>query len=255
VIASIRTESAAGGRVERIVLARPKANVLDSAMIAAIRAHVATLTDRRDLALLVFDADGPNFSTGASVQEHFPEHVGDMLASFHAMFREVEQLGVPTAAIVRGNCLGGGCELALSRGWVFADPAARFGLPEVRLGVFPPLASALLPMRMGAFRAAQAIVAGGIVGAEEALRVGLVDDVSADPAARLQAFAEEALLPSSSVALRQAWRAARRPIRGALEQALPALERQYLDELMAHRDPVEGLRAFVERRPPRWEHT
>lgn len=251
----LRTSTLQGGAVERVVLARPKANVLDGAMVSALTRHARSVEGRPNLKLLVIEGDGNHFSYGASVEEHLPGHVEPMLAAFHELFRVREQLGVPTAAIVRGNCLGGGFELALSCGWIFADDDARLGCPEVALGVFAPLASLLLPARAGQRVATQLLVSGEIVDAAHAHELGLVDDVSADPEGALWAWYERSLAPKSAVALRHAWRAARRPVARLLEDELADLEALYLGSLMTHADPIEGISAFLAKRTPEWRHT
>lgn len=252
--APIRTEVLRDGEVEHIVLDRPKANVLDAEMLDALRAHLRTLSSRNALKLVLFEGAGAHFSFGASVQEHLPGQVGDMLASFHALFRELEDLGVPTAAVVRGQCLGGGFELAISCGQVFCDPTARFAVPEVTLGVFPPIGALLLPWRVRGSVATRLVISGEVVEGDRAVDLGIADVCNGDPERALWAWFDEALAPRSAVGIRFAWRAVRRPIARALAEDLPVLERMYLDDLMSHRDPVEGLNAFLERRKPRWDH-
>src|SRR5262249_51685556 len=127
----VRGMSEHEGAVHRVVLSRPPGNVIDTAMVTALRDEVRALRPDPDhpspLKLVVFDAEGANFSYGASVHEHAPDLIMKLLPSFHAFFRELEDIGVPTAAVVRGNCLGGGLELVIACGRVFAEPAARFG--------------------------------------------------------------------------------------------------------------------------------
>lgn len=243
------------GQIARFTLARPKANVLDAAMIEALRRAIDGLEAAGPLKLVLLDHEGPHFSFGASVEEHLPGRVGQMLASFHALFRDLEGLGVPTAAIVRGQCLGGGLELALVAGRVFVAPAARMGVPEVRLGVFPPVGALLLPLRARMADAVELVLSGASIDGAQAVRLGLADHCSDDPAGAALAWFDERLAPHSAVAVRHAWRAVRRPVARALGEELAALERQYLEELMTHRDPVEGLSAFLDhQRPPTWEH-
>lgn len=248
----IRVEAARGGALERIVLCRPKANILDTAMVLAIREHLATLRGRPGLKLVIFEGEGNHFSFGASVEEHLPDAVGQMLPNFHALFRELEELGVPTAAVVRGQCLGGGAELALWCGNLWCDESARLGFPEVKLGVFPPVAAMALSWRVRGPEAARLVGTGRVVSGEEAARIGLADACCHDPGAALAAWAEEQLVPLPALSVRMAWRASRLPLKRALSEDLPALEALYLNELMAHPDATEGIRAFVERRPPRW---
>lgn len=250
----IRTETLRDGAVERIVLDRPKANVLDAEMIGAITEHLCGLVGRDPLRLVVFEGAGKHFSFGASVEEHLPDTVRQMLQSFHSMFRALEGLGVPTASLVRGQCLGGGCELAIATGRVFAHPSASFALPEVKLAVFPPLGAVLLPLRVGGARAADLVITGSALDGAAAAEAGLADVCTEDPEAALWAWFDAGLADRSAVAVRHAWRAVRRPFQRAIDEDLPAIERMYLDELMTHRDPVEGLGAFLERRAPQWSH-
>ncbi len=240
------------GGVERVVLSRPRANVMDHDMIDALRAHIEVLSSRPETKLVVFEGAGKHFSFGASVEEHLPDQIAEMLPGFHALFHDLEALGVPTAAIVRGQCLGGGAELATWCGRVFADGSAHVGFPEVVLGVFPPIAALSLGWRTGGRMATELVITGRVLGAEEAETAGLIDDLSSEPEQAMRRWYQDSLEPRSAHGLRHAWRAARAPVRRALESDLPLLESQYLDELMAHPDPTEGLTAFIERRPPRW---
>ena len=250
----IRCTSERSGQIQRIVLDRPKGNVIDLEMIAAIRSRLAELAaDPGPTRLLVFEGTGEHFSFGASVPEHLPGRVEGMLPAFHGLFRDLEALGVPTAALVRGQCLGGAFELALWCGVIFCEPSARFGLPETKLGVFPPLAAIALPWRVPGARASQMILSGDTYDAQGAVAWGLVDRCTADAGPALLQWFDERLTGKSAVAVRMAWRSSRRLLSRALAIDLPELERLYLEELMAHRDPVEGLTAFLERRQPVWK--
>ena len=240
--------------IRRILLDRPPANILDMATFSAIRRAVAEIAPDSDCRVILFEGSGANFSFGASVAEHLPEHVGELLPAFRSLLVDLEQSGIPTASIVRGQCLGGGLELAAWCGRVFCEPSARFAVPEIRLAVFPPIAAILLRWRMGGPAATQMVLSGANVDGEEAARTGLADVCTADAEGAFRSWFGETLVPKSALALRFANRAVRRPLARALEEELPALERIYLDELMASRDAVEGLRAFLEKRKPRWEN-
>lgn len=253
-MSALRVQTERGGQLVRLVLDRPKANVLDAEMIGALMAAVVGLKAEGPLKLVVFEGAGAHFSFGASVAEHLPGMVHGMLAGFHALFREIEQLGVPTAAIVRGQCLGGGFELATACGRVVCDPTARFALPEITLGVFPPVAAASLSWRVPGAVATRLLLTGEAVTGPEAARIGLADECAEDPEAALQAWFDRSLAPRSAVALRFAWRAARRPMARLLDEELAAVEALYLDELMVCRDPLIGLNAFLDRTQPTWEH-
>jgi cyclohexa-1,5-dienecarbonyl-CoA hydratase len=251
----VRRETQRGGEIERLVLDRPKGNVLDREMIGALRGGLRDLaTNCRNTKLVVFEGAGEHFSFGASVPEHLPGRVEELLPAFHGLFRDVEALGIPTAAVVRGQCLGGGFELAIWCGRVFVETTGRLGVPETRLGVFPPVAAIALPWRVSGAAATQLILSGEVVEASAAAQRGLVDACVPDAEAALQAWFDETLAGKSAVAVRAAWRAARLPMADALERVLPRLEKQYLEDLMAHRDPTEGLEAFLARRSPFWTH-
>jgi cyclohexa-1,5-dienecarbonyl-CoA hydratase len=243
-----------GDGLRRIVLERPPGNVLDLETFGAIRRAVGEFSADPESRAILFEGAGPNFSFGASVAEHLPDRVGELLPAFRAVLGDLEESGIPTASLVRGECLGGGLELAAWCGRVFCDPTARFGVPEIKLAVFPPIAALVLPWRIGGPAATEMILSGSALDGENAARIGLADSCAADPAAAFRTWFEETLAPKSTVALRFAFRAVRRPLARALVDELPALERLYLDDLMARRDPVEGLRAFLSKRPPRWEN-
>ena len=250
----IRCNAERAGQIQRIVLDRPKANLLDAEMVAALRGRLGELAaEPGPLKLVVFEGAGEHFSFGSSVDEHLPGRVEKMLADFHGLFRDLEALGVPTAALVRGQCLGGAFELALWCGMIFCEPSARLGVPETRLGVFPPVAAIALPWRVPGARATQVILSGDTYDAQGAAAWGLVDRCTSDAEKALLQWFEERLAGKSAVAARMAWRAARRLLARALAVDLPEIERLYLEELMAHRDPVEGLTAFLERRQPIWK--
>ncbi len=241
-------------RVARITLAAPKANIIDAAMMAEIDKLLGQLAPRRDLCAIVLGAEGPNFSYGASVEEHLPAKIGPTLKRLHGLLRRLSELPAPTIAAVRGQCLGGGLELVLACDIILAEESAQLGCPEIKLGVFPPAAAALLPVRLGAGRASTLVLTGESWSGSAAAVAGLVSMVSPD--GQLDAVLTDCLkrdfLRRSPAALFHATQATRRPLRRALQMELPELERAYLQELMAEPDAVEGLQAFLEKRKPRW---
>ena len=247
-----RTELLADGQLLRLTLAAPKANVLDRAMVSELVAALDHHGASPRLKAILLSADGPHFSFGASVAEHRKEEVRGMLADFHHLFRRLAELAIPTVAAVRGACLGGGLELAAWCSWIVAAPDAGFAQPEIKLGVFAPLASLLLPWRLGGGAALDLLVSGRTIDAPTAARIGLVHAVADDPVAAAMAFAAEHLLPRSASSLRFAERAARHELAELLARRLPALEALYLDQLMETADANEGLAAFIAKRPPRW---
>jgi cyclohexa-1,5-dienecarbonyl-CoA hydratase len=172
----------------------------------------------------------------------------------HQLIQDLLEVPAVTAAVVRGRCLGGGFELALACDFIFAAEDAVFGLPEIALGVFPPAASALLPLRVGAARATRAIVTGENISAEEWHQSGLVTLLAPPDAlsGAIDGWFARHLAPRSAAALRHAAAAARMDLVARVRETLPALEQLYLTDLMRTHDAVEGIAAFMERRPPAW---
>jgi cyclohexa-1,5-dienecarbonyl-CoA hydratase len=245
------------GQVARVELAAPKANIVDQAMMAALAAAFDDLRNRPQLKVMILTAEGPHFSFGASVQEHLPEYVRTMLPQFSRLLGQMLELPAVTLAAVRGQCLGGGFELALACDFIVAEEGAAFACPEIKLAVFPPAAAVLLPARIGVSRAAELVLTGAAWSVAQAAGAGLIVRTAPHGQGQLEATVEawirDHFLARSPVALRYGVRAARLPMRQALQQDLPQLERMYLDELMAESDAVEGLRAFMEKREPVWE--
>jgi len=242
------------GALLRLRLARPKANLVDAAMIAALHGALAEHRDRTGLRGVLLDGEGPHFSFGASVEEHLPERCAAMLASLHALILAMLEFPAPILVVVRGQCLGGGLELALAGGPIFATPDAQLGQPEMKLGVFAPAASCLLPYRVNQPAAEDLLLSGRSISSEEAKAIGLVQVTAADPEAAALAYFDAHLAPKSAAALACALTAARGALIGDVRHRLAALERLYLDTLMKTRDANEGLAAFLAKRTPHWEH-
>ena len=242
------------GRVARLTLNAPKANVIDTNMMSSLRQALSVFESQSRLRAIVLDAEGPHFSFGASIEEHLPDVIASTLQQLHALLRLLQRTPAPTIAVVHGRCLGGGLELALACDLILAEEGASLACPEIQLGVFAPAASVFLPLRMGGGHAARGLLTGNVWSATQALTVGLVDRVSARGAREdtLQQWLATDFLPRSAVGLKHAARASRWLKISALDNALPALERIYLDELSKELDGFEGLHAFLEKRSPRW---
>jgi cyclohexa-1,5-dienecarbonyl-CoA hydratase len=244
----------ADGGLLRLRLARPKANLVDAAMIAAL--HGALIAHGTNTALrgVLLDAEGPHFSFGASVEEHLPAQCAQMLAGLHALIVAMVDFPAPILVAVRGQCLGGGLEVALAGSWIFAAPDAQFGQPEMKLGVFAPAASVLLPYRVSQPFAEDLLYSGRSIGAAEAERRGLVHAVADDAEAAATSWFHEHLQARSAASMGCATAAARGALRREVRTRLAEVERLYLDKLMATRDANEGLVAFLAKRKPQWEH-
>lgn len=242
------------GALLRLRLARPKANVIDAPMIAALREAFDSYGKNAGLLAALIDHEGPHFSFGASVEEHLPAKCEQMLRALHALLGRMLEWPKPILVAIRGQCLGGGLELALAGNLLFAAPDAQLGQPELKLGVFAPAASVLLPLRIGQARAEDLLFSGRSIGGQEAFARGLVNEVAEDPVACALQYFEQHLAGKSAAALSYAVRAAREPFADLARIRLEDVEALYLEKLMATRDAKEGLQAFIEKRQPQWEH-
>ncbi|MBI4123732.1 MAG: cyclohexa-1,5-dienecarbonyl-CoA hydratase [Betaproteobacteria bacterium] len=242
------------GALLRLRLARPKANVIDAAMIAALSNGFASYRENRGLLAALVDHEGPHFSFGASVEEHLPQRCEQMLKQLHALIAEMLGWPKPILVAARGQCLGGGLELALAGSLLFVSPDTRLGQPEIKLGVFAPAASVLLPLRIGQARAEDLLLSGRSIDGPTALTWGLANDLSPDPEAAALDYFEKNLSDKSAAAITHATRAAREAFAGAARARLEDVEAMYLEKLMATRDAKEGLQAFIDKRQPAWEH-
>ncbi len=242
------------GALLRLRLARPKANICNAAMIGALQTALDAHRETPALRGVLLDAEGPHFSFGASVEEHLAERCAAMLASLHTLILAMVEFPLPILVAVQGQCLGGGLEIALAGGPIFAAPTAQFGQPEIKLGVFAPAATCLLPWRISALAAEDLLWSGRSIAAPQALASGLVSTLADDPQAAALAYFDEHLAPRSAAALACAVTASRAPRVRELRQRLAEVEALYLGRLMATRDANEGLAAFMAKRAPIWEH-
>lgn len=243
----------ADAAVTRIVLDNPPVNVLTTAMLEEIGDALDSLTGRSGLKAVVFAAEGKAFSAGVDVEDHVGEKVRPMIAAFHGVFRRLADFEPVTVALVHGPALGGGCELATFCDLVLASDAARFGQPEINLGVFPPISAAAFPYFVNGKKTLELMLTGEAVSAAEAERIGLVNH--AWPAAEFEdraGFFIDHLEHKSAAALRLAKKAYYASVDVPFDEALDRVERIYLDELMATRDANEGIAAFREKREPVW---
>jgi cyclohexa-1,5-dienecarbonyl-CoA hydratase len=236
-----------------ITLHRPPLNVLTLDMLQALGAALDRAARTPGVKALVLAAEGKAFCAGVAVEDHLGERARPMLDAFHGVFRRLYALECPTVAAVQGAALGGGAELATFCDVVVAEERATFGQPEIKLGVFPPIAALHYPHRIGPAQTLRLLLTGEVVSAAEAHRLGLVDrvvptgELAGAVAAELDRF--RAL---SGVVLRLTKRAVRAAAGRSFDEALCVLEELYHHELMTTADAEEGLRAFLDKRAPVW---
>ena len=239
-----------------ISINRPPLNVLDIPTMEELNnALIAVKARELEVRALVITAEGGKaFSAGVDVADHTEDKVEYMIEVFHQIFYNMAQLQIPTIAAVKGAALGGGCELAIFCDMIVASDRLKIGQPEIKVGVFPPLAAVVIPRLVPEKRAFELIAGGEVIRAEEALAIGLVNKIV--PA---DSFDEEfgtflRVYTTLSGAVLRSTKKAIRAARGLpFAEALNKVERIYLDELMITEDAREGLTAFLEKRAPVWK--
>jgi cyclohexa-1,5-dienecarbonyl-CoA hydratase len=243
------------GGVVSLTMSRPPLNVLNIAMMKELNAALIEAAGRRQARVVVVRADGKAFSAGVDIADHTADRVGEMMREFHDVFKNLFAIPVPTVAVVDGAALGGGCEVAIACDMIVASERSKFGQPEIRVGVFPPVAAAIMPRLIGRNRTLEFLMNGEAMSAAEAERIGLVNRVFP-----VEGFAESAagfvsrIAGQSRVILEMTKRAVDSGLRAGVMEAIEAAEALYMGDMMTTHDAAEGLKAFLEKRPPVWAH-
>lgn len=246
------------GQVAEIILNDGKGNVLDSIMMKELNLLFIEFKKKPDIKIITIEGSGKHFSFGASVAEHSKDQVVEMLDSFHNMFYNIVDLSIPTIAKISGQCLGGGLELALICNVLFADKTAKLAQPEIMLGVFPPPASILLPLKIGSARAEELLITGKTIDAASAEKLGLLNCVFEDKDTlntETDKWIQEYILPKSASSLRYSVRAGRIVLNKTFKDNLKKLEEIFIKELMETHDANEGINSFMEKRKPQWKNS
>jgi len=240
-------------KVAYITLKREALNILNIEMMEEINNALESLDEGKRLRALIFRAEGKAFSAGVDVSEHTDELVNKMIDTFHQMFRLLDKMECPTVALVQGAALGGGCELACFCDMVLAAAGVKFGQPEIKVGVFPPVAAPAFPQSTALKKVYELLLTGDVIKAEEAMAVGLVNQVY--PREDFQKNCEEftyRLTSNSGAILRLTKKAIRESLGKPFAEGLARSEEIYLKQMMATKDAHEGLAAFTEKRKPEW---
>jgi cyclohexa-1,5-dienecarbonyl-CoA hydratase len=240
--------------VARITFTNPPLNVIDLAMMDELAGAFQEISHRPEISIVVFAGSDRVFSAGVDVAAHTPEHIAEMLSKFHAVIKQIVTWNKISVAEARGQCLGGGAELAMVCDFVITAEDATWGFPEIKLGCFPPVAVTALASLIGQKLAIDLILTGrkfeGIEAGFRRLATAAV------PNHQVPAKVEELLvrlktLSPAALALTRkaiyAWDSMH------FDKGLARAEKIYLEELMRTSDAHEGIRAFLEKRPPHWE--
>jgi cyclohexa-1,5-dienecarbonyl-CoA hydratase len=242
------------GGMATIVFDKPPLNVLDIAMMREINSALSELETDPGLKALVIRAEGKAFSAGVDISDHTADKVEEMIRVFHEIFHHMFRIHAPIVSVVDGAALGGGCEVVLFADIVLASERSKFGQPEIQVGVFPPVAAIALPYLTGRQKALELVLTGAVIKADEAHRIGIVNQVFP-----VEGFDEAAegylaqLAGLSASVLQLTKRAMVESMGKPFTDAMRVVEELYLGELMATEDANEGLAAFMEKRKPEWK--
>src|SRR5271155_5042471 len=243
------------GEVARLTLDRPEHNLLNERMLAEVAAGVNSIGSRSEVKLIVLDSAAKAFCGGIELGEYTQRRIFQMLDAFHGAFSAMLDTSKPLLVVVNGPALGGGAELAALGALVIATPKAKFAQPEIKLGVFPPLAAAVLPYLLGPKQALELVLTGEAMSAERARELGLVNWLV--PEAELQKKVEDVIAKVTAQSA-PVLTMAKKAIMGSLGLPLREVVRNsmkvFLNELAELEDSQEGLRALVEKRAPKWKN-
>jgi cyclohexa-1,5-dienecarbonyl-CoA hydratase len=239
--------------VARIVLRHAPLNVIDIPMMGELAQVLGEIEARSNVSIIVLSGEGNSFSAGVDVADHTPDKVEEMLNKFHTVVRAFVATKKVTIAAVHGNCLGGGAELAMVCDIVYTSATAKWGFPEIKLGCFPPVACTALAALVGQKRASELILSGRTITGVDAAQMGLANHPVSDE--KLRDSVENAvheLRTLSPAALDVTKKAIYAWDSMHFDKGLARAEKIYLEELMKTTDAREGIRAFMEKREPRW---
>jgi cyclohexa-1,5-dienecarbonyl-CoA hydratase len=243
------------GAVVRLTLHRPEHNLLNEAMLRELAHGIEWFAQMPAVKLIILDASGKVFSAGVDIGEYTAERAFSMLDAFHSACIAMVEAPQPVLVIVDGAAIGGGAELVAYGDLVVATPRARFALPEITIGMFPPLASTMFPHIVGPKRALELVLTGEAISAERARELGLVNRLV--PEAQLQSALNELIgkiTAQSGAVLGMAKKAVLGGMGLSLRDALRTSMNIFLNELYRLEDSQEGLRALLEKRKPQWKN-
>jgi len=243
------------GQVARIILDRPKHNVLDIPMMQELNLELEKIAADDELKCVVITGEGRSFCAGVEVADHRPDNVDAMIATFNRIFELINMIDIPVIAAVNGACLGGGMEVAIACDIVIASEKAIFGQPEIKLGFFPPYAALRLPELVGTAKAIEIVTTGQNYSAQESKDLGFVSQVaSPDDFQEAVDKTVKQITMASPLIIRLNKRAVKRHIGTSFSQGVDLVSNYFLKTLMKTEDTLEGIASFEEKRRPAWKN-
>ena len=246
------------GAVARLTLDKAAThNSLTVRMMEEMVQAIEQLHDAYAVRVILIEASKESkwFCAGVALADVTPERAFQMVETFHSIFRAMLEISKPVITVVNGGAVGAGCELALFGDMVLASERAFFAQPEIKAGLFPPIAAIILPLLVGPKRALQMILTGERIGPQEALSLGLVNKVV--PEGELEKTVQgmvTQISEQSAPVLEMAKKVIYKSLGLPLLEAMRVSADLYLNQLMELEDSREGLRAILERRKPVWKN-
>ncbi len=243
------------GAAARMTLNRPEHNLLNEAMLKELADGMSFLSEKEEVKLVVMDSACKVFCGGIDLGEYTSQRVFQMLDAFHGVFTAMMDVAKPVLCVVNGPAIGGGAELAAFGDLVVATPKARFAQPEISIGIFPPLATTVLPLLVGPKKALELVLTGEPVTAEQAFELGFVNRLV--PEAKLAQTVNDLIARISSHSgpvLAMAKRAILGGTGMSLQDGMKNSMNIFLNELYRLDDAQEGVRAIIEKRKPQWKN-
>ncbi len=249
----VRNEQREGLPVARIILDSSPLNILDLEHCEELLEAIFSIRDDDVARIVVIQGDGNEFCSGTDIAQHTPEKMPELLPRFHACLDAMLSLDAITIASIEGHCLGGGFELALACDRIIVDESAKIGLPEIKLGCFPPAGWIQMLARSSTGSAVRMVCSGEIYKAKEFPHQGVLDMIAPQgDVERVLQTEIESYAPMSPAMLAFSARQFHRRAKDQWARYLPDLEKDYLEGIVSHPDSREGVEAFLEKRPPRW---
>ena len=241
--------------IGKIIFNNGSLNILTIEMMEQINKALDNFLEDESLKAVIFEHYGKAFSAGVDIGDHMGDKASKMIKEFHGIFRRLIKLKCPTIASVKGAALGGGCEIAIFCDMVLSSDKAKFGQPEIKVGVFPPIAILAFPEIIGNKKAFELIMLGETIDAAEAYRLGISNHIFPIETYD-QEFTKfiESFNSLSSIVLQYTNKAFKKALGIDFETKIDDIEEFYLKELMSTHDANEGLQAFLEKRAPNWQN-
>ena len=238
----------------KITFSKPPLNIFSIEDLIFLEKTLQDLKNQKTLRMIIFESDQQIFSAGVDIADHLPEKAPELIKAFNKLIFTMIDLEIPTLALVKSGCFGGGSEFALFCDFVLASENAFFAQPEIKLACFPPLSITHFAYLTGNKKALEIILTGEKLLSKDALAAGLVNHVFSEEEFDLKAdkFVNSIIQNSSSV-IRTTLNTYKKINYAGLKEKIEFAEKIFLEDLLKLHDYAEGTNSFIEKRVPVWK--